>query len=66
MFREYKSAKRMDKETITLDRFNARYDKGYKEWLKKNIQNVSSQTLRSFRSVTDKEAKVVAELQEVK
>ena len=30
MFREWKSAKRMDKDTIAPDRFNALYDKGYK------------------------------------
>ena len=66
MFKEWKSAKRMDKDTIALDRFNVGYDKGYKEWLKKDIQNVTFQTPRSFRSVTDREAKVVADLQEVK
>ena len=62
MFREWKSAKRMDKDTIAPDRFNARYDKVYKEWLKKDIQNVSFQTPRIFRSVTDREAKLVVEL----
>ena len=66
MFREWKSDKRMGKDTITHDRFNARYEKGYKEWLKIDIQNVSSQTPHNFCSVTDREAKAVAELQEVK
>ena len=66
MFREWKSAKRMDKDTIAPDRFNAGYDNGYKKWLKKEIQSVSSQTPRNFCSVTDKQAKVVAEIQEVK
>ena len=56
----------MDKDTIAPDRFNARYDKVYKEWLKKDIQNVSFRIPRSFHSVTDREAKAVAELQEVK
>ena len=65
MFREWKSTKHMDKDTIDPDRFNAGYEKGYKEWLKKDIQNVSSQTPGSFCSITDREAKVVAELQEV-
>ncbi|TMX04714.1 hypothetical protein EJD97_005492, partial [Solanum chilense] len=64
--REWKSAKRMDKDIIAPDRFNAGYNKGYKEWLKKDIQNVSSQTPHSFRIVTDRDAKAVAELQEVK
>ena len=41
MFREWKRAKRMDKDTIVPDRFDAGYDKGYNEWLKKDIQNVS-------------------------
>ena len=66
MFREWKSAKHMDKDTISPDRFNSWYDRGYKEWLKKDIQNVSSQTPCNFRSVMEKEAKVMAELQEVK
>ena len=35
--REWKNAKRMGKNAIALDRFNARYDEGYKEWLKKDI-----------------------------
>ena len=34
--------------------------------VEKEIQSISSPTLHSFHSVTDKEAKVVAELQEVK
>ena len=66
MSREWNSAKRIDKDVIAPDRFNVGYDKGYKEWLKKDIQNISSQTPRSFRNVTDREAKEVAELQEVK
>ena len=66
MFREWKISKRMDKDAITSDRFVVRYDKGYKEWMKKDIQNVSSRTPRSFHSVTDRESKAVAELQEVK
>ena len=37
----------MDKDIIAPDRFNAGYDKGYKEWMKKDIQNVSSQTQRN-------------------
>ena len=56
----------MDKDTIAPDWSNVGYDKGYKEWLKKDIQSVSSQTPRNFRSVMDREAKEVAELQEVK
>ncbi|XP_015086165.1 uncharacterized protein LOC107029295 [Solanum pennellii] len=66
MFREWKSAKRMDKDTIAPDRFNAGNVKGYKEWLKKDIQNVFFQTPRSFRSVTGREAKAVSEIEEVK
>ncbi|TMX03746.1 hypothetical protein EJD97_014463, partial [Solanum chilense] len=66
MFREWKIAKRMDKYTIAPDRFNVGYDKGYKEWLKKDIKNVSSQTQHRFRSVTNKEANAVAKVQEVK
>ena len=66
MSREWNSAKRIDKDVIAPDRFNVGYDKGYKEWLKKDIQSVSSQTPRNFRSVMDREAKEVAELQEVK
>ena len=66
MFKKWKGTKSKDKNTIAPDRFNARYDKGYKEWLKKDIQNISSQTPRSFRNVTDREAKEVAELQDVK
>ena len=56
----------MDKDTIAPDWFNAGYDKGYKEWLKKDIQNVSFQNPHSFCIVTEREAKVVAELQEMK
>ena len=56
----------MDKDTIAPDWFNAGYDKGYKEWLKMDIQNVSFQTPCSFCSVTDIEDKEVAELQEIK
>ena len=56
----------MDKDTIAPDRFNAGYDKGYNEWLKKDIQNISSQTSRTFHSVTNREVKAVAKLQEVK
>ena len=52
----------MDKDTIAPDRFNARYDEGYKKWLKKNIQSISSPTPYNFRSVTGKEAKAVGEL----
>ena len=66
MLREWKNAKRMGKDTIALDRFNAGYDEGYKEWQKRDIQNISFQIPLSFRSVTDKEAKAVAELQELK
>ena len=62
IFREWKSARRMDKDTIAPDRFNVGYDKGYKEWLKKDIQNVSFQTPCSFRSIMGREAKAVAEL----
>ena len=56
----------MGKNTIAPERFNAGYDEGYKGWLKKDIQNISFQILRSFHSVTDKEAKAVAELGELK
>ena len=66
MLKEWKSAKRMDKDIIAPDRFNVGYDKGYKEWLKKDIQNISFQILWSFRSITDREAKAVAELREMK
>ena len=38
------------------------YDKGNKEWLKKDIQNVYSQTPCIFRSITDTEAKEMFEL----
>ena len=66
MFREWKSDKRMGKDTIALDRFNTGYDEGYKAWLKRDIQNISFQIPRSFRSVTDKEAKAQAQLRELK
>ena len=56
-FREWKISKRMDKDTIAPDKFHVGYDKGYKEWLKKDIQSVFSQTPRSFRNIADKEAK---------
>ena len=56
----------MGKDTITHDRFNARYEKGYKEWLKIDIQNVSSQTPHNFCSVMDRKLKAVAEIQDVK
>ena len=65
IFREWKSDKRMDKYIITPDRFNVGYDKGYKKWLKKDIQSVSSQIPCGFCSVTDREDKVVAKIQEV-
>ena len=58
-FREWKISKRMDKDTIAPDKFHVGYDKGYKEWLKKDIQNVSSRIPHSFRSVMDREVKVV-------
>ena len=66
MFREWKISKRMDKDTISLDQFNAGYEKGYKEWLKKDIQNISSQTPHNFCSVMDRKLKAVAEIQDVK
>ena len=66
MFREWKNAKCMGKDSIAPDRFNAGCDEGYKAWLKKDIQNISFQIPRSFRSATDREAKAVAELQEIK
>ena len=56
----------MDKDTIAPDWSNVGYDKGYKEWLKKDIQSIFSPTPRNFRSVTDRETKAVAELQEDK
>ena len=37
MFREWENAKRMGKDTIAPVRFNAGYDEGYKEWLKRDI-----------------------------
>ena len=66
MLREWKNAKRMGKDSIAPDRFNAGCDEGYKTWLKRDIQNISFQIPRSFRSVTDKEAKAEAELRELK
>ena len=66
MFREWKNVKCMDKDTITPDRFNAGYDKGYKELLTKDIQNISIQTSCSFRNIIDREAKAVVELQKLK
>ena len=42
MFIKWKTAKHMDKDTNTPNRFNTRYDKGYKELLNKDIQNISS------------------------
>ena len=66
MLREWKNAKRMGKDTIAPDRFNAGYDECFKAWLKRDIQNISFQIPRSFRSVTDKEAKAEAELRELK
>ena len=66
MFKKWKGTKSKDKNTIAPDRFNARYDKGYKEWLKKDIQNVSFQTPCGFHSLTDRKAKVVTELQGIK
>lgn len=66
MFREWKNPKRMYKNTTAPDRFNVAYDEAYKEWLKKDIQNISFQTPRNFRSVTDREAKAVVELQQIK
>ncbi|TMW92343.1 hypothetical protein EJD97_013179 [Solanum chilense] len=62
MFREWKGAKRMDKDTIAPDRFNAGYDEGYEKWLKDDIQSISTLTPRSFRSLTNNEAKAVVEL----
>ena len=62
MFKERKGAKWMDKDTITLDRCNVVYDEKYKKWLKDDIQSISTPTPRSFRSITDKDAKVVVEL----
>ena len=66
MLREWKNAKRMGKDSIAPDRFNAGCDEGYKAWLKRDIQNISFQIPRSFRSVTDREAKAEAELRELK
>ena len=66
MLREWKNAKRMGKYIIAPDLFNAGYDEGYKAWLKRDIQNISFQIPRSFRSVTDTEAKAEAELRELK
>ena len=66
MFREWKSAKRIHKDTIAPEKFNIGYDKGYKEWSKKNIQNSSFQTPLSFLRVTNREDKEVVELQDLK
>ena len=38
MIRKWKGAKRMVKDSIAPNRFNAGYDKGYKEWMKKGIK----------------------------
>lgn len=61
-----KGAKLMDKDIIALDRFNAENDEGYKVRLRDNIHCISSPIPPSFCSVTDKEAKAVVELREVK
>ncbi|KAH0696118.1 hypothetical protein KY289_013600 [Solanum tuberosum] len=41
MLKEWKKALRMNKDTIAADRFNARYDETYKNWLKDNLQGIS-------------------------
>ena len=56
----------MDKDIIAPERFNAGYNKGYKECLRDDIQIISLPILQIFCSVTDREAKVVDELREVK
>ena len=66
MLREWKRSRWMDKDTISLNQFNTRYDETYKAWLKDNIQSISSPIPHSFRSIEDKEAKAVIELREVK
>ena len=66
MLSEWKNAKRMGKDTIVPNRFNAGCDEGYKAWLKRDIQNISFHIPCSFRSVTHNEAKAVAELRELK
>ena len=66
MLREWKRAKRMKKDTVAPDRFDAGYDEIYKAWLKNNIQSISSPVPNSCRSVEDKGSKAVIELQEVK
>ena len=48
MLREWKSVKRMDKDIIAPDRFNAGYDKGYKEWLKKTYKTSPPKPLIAF------------------
>ena len=63
MFKEWKNTKRMDRDTIARDRFNAGYDKGYKERLKKDLQNISYQTPHNFCSVMDRKLKAVAGIQ---
>ena len=42
MMRGWKCAKKMDKDTISLDQFNVGYDESYKVWLRDNIQSISS------------------------
>ena len=44
MLRKLKNTKRMVKDNIAPDRFNAGYEECYKEWLKNDIQNISFQT----------------------
>ena len=66
MMRGWKCAKKMDKDTISLDQFNVGYDESYKVWLRDNIQSISSLIPHSFCSVTDQESKAVVELREVK
>ena len=66
MLREWKGAKWMDKDTISLDRFNAGYIETFKTWSKDNIQSISSPMPRSFHTIKGKEAKVVIDLREVK
>ena len=65
-FREWKSAKRMDKNNIAPYRFNAGYHNGYKECLKKDIQSIFSLKPCNFCSVTDRKAEAMAQLQEIK
>ena len=56
----------MNKYTIALDQFDARYDKNYMIWLKRDIKSISSPVQNSCRNVEDKEAKTVIEVGEVK